>query len=362
MENEKLKTKYAENIIVSILILGLIGLLYILNITYLYNGYKVVIKQVIYFLSAFVIFFVILSIPAKFLNIIMRNLHIIFFCNLVLIILGYLTPLGAKINNATRWIKVGPLYFQPSEFLKYTSVLFLIWIYQYISINLTYKTIFSICSIICSAMLIGLAPDVGSMWQLLCVLLIILITMFPTKRSIMIPLTFIFLVSVFVISLYKFSHIKERLRAFKNPTLDLQYKNYQPNQLKMAIYGSNTFGEGFANSIQKLKYLPNSFNDFILAIIMEELGLFGLFTVLFVYFCIFSNIISYIYLCSNGVSKILLTSFLLYNLTNVLINTLVCIGLFPVKGITLPFISLGGSFIHSNLIFLGFGFRLDKTL
>ncbi|MFN7182173.1 MAG: FtsW/RodA/SpoVE family cell cycle protein [Planctomycetota bacterium] len=360
MEVEKKKREHIENIVFGILLLGFIGFVYILNITYLEQGYKVVLKQVFYFSSAIILFFCVLSIPTGFLKVIVQNFHILFFVNLLLLIAGYLTPLGAKINNAMRWIRLGPLYFQSSEFLKYTTILFLLWIYQCSTLNLTSKTVLSICSIICSALLVGLAPDIGTMAQIMVVSFVILITLFPANKRVMVPLTIIFLISTLGFCIYKFSHVARRLEAFKDPTKDLLGRNYQPYQLKLSVYGSYLFGVGFGNSIQKLKYLPNSYNDFICAIIIEESGLLGLFMILFIFFYIFSNLLAYTRLCSNNITKTIFLTFLLYNFLNVVVNICVCLGIFPVKGITLPFISPGGSFILSNLLFLGLAIRVEK--
>ncbi len=189
MENEKEKIKCIENIVCGIILLGFIGFLYILNITYLDSGYKIVLKHVIYFLWAFIMFFLILTLPCKFLELVLKNMHLIYLVTLTLLLCGYLTPLGAKINNAVRWIKMGPLYLQPSEFLKYICVLFIWWIYKYTNMNLTYKTILSLCSIVISAILIGLAPDIGSMALIIVVCVIILVFLFPAKKNIILLLT-----------------------------------------------------------------------------------------------------------------------------------------------------------------------------
>jgi cell division protein FtsW len=170
------------------------------------------------------------------------------------------------------------------------------------------------------------------------------------------------LIGAFSIFTYKFSHIKKRLESYKDPYTDVLGKNYQSFQLKVATYGAGFFGEGFGNSIQRFKYLPNAYNDFILGIILEELGILGLLIIIFVYFYLFSNLILCINICINKLASLLLTAFLMYNLLNVIINISVCIGIFPIKGINLPFISLGGSFIIANLIFLSLAINLEEKL
>ncbi len=351
---------YCENIVFAILALGMIGFLYIFNITALDNGYSIVLKQVLYFFYAFLIFFFLLDIPQRFVQLLIRNIHIIFICNILVLIIAHITPLGAKINNATRWVKFGPVYLQPSEFLKYTTVLFIWWIYKSTNFQLMYKTILSISSIFLSAFLVGISPDIGTMAQIFLISFIIFFYTFPAKKSIVVPLILVAILGTFGFVSYKFSHIKKRIEAFKNPEVDLQNKNYQAHQLKISVYGTSLLGDGFGNSVQKLKYLPNAFNDFILGIIMEELGLLGLISLLVIFFYLFSNIIFCINLSSNGLGRMLLLSFFLYNLFNLLVNVLVCIGVFPVKGIALPFISLGGSYVVANLVFLGLAIKLNS--
>lgn len=357
---EKEFNKYCENVVFAILLLGMIGFLYIFNITFLESGYSMVLKQVIYFCWAFITFFLISYVPDRFLQAFIKNIHIVFLCNILLMIVAYITPLGAKINNAVRWIKLGPIYLQPSEFLKYTLILFIWWLYEFTSLQLVYKTVAAICSISLAAFLVGIGPDIGTMAQIFFLSLLIYFSLFPTKKTIVISLIVIIILAILGFVFYKFPHIKKRIDAFKNPQVDLRDKNYQAHQLKIAMYGTYIFGEGFGNGVQKLKYLPNAFNDFIVGIVVEELGIFGLISILFVFFYLLSNIILCIYSSSNRLCNILLLSFFLYNLFNLVINVLVCIGFFPIKGIALPFISLGGSFVVANLIFLGLAIRLNR--
>lgn len=351
--------KHCDNVVFAILALGMTGFLYIFNITSLDNGYSVVLKQVLYFSYAFLVFFTILYIPQRFLQLLVRNIHILFLCNIFLLVLAHITPLGAKINNATRWIKLGPIYLQPSEFLKYNTILFIWWIYEFTHFQLLYKTILSICSIFLSAFLVGISPDVGTMAQIFLISFIVFLYAFPTKKSVVVPLILVAIIGTSILVSYKFSHVKKRIEAFKNPDVDLQNKNYQAHQLKISVYGTSLLGDGLGNSVQKLKYLPNAFNDFILCIIIEELGLFGLVSLLIMFFYLFSNIIFCMGLSSNRMCNLLLLSFFLYNLFNLMVNVLVCIGVFPIKGIALPFVSLGGSFVLANLIFLGLAIKLN---
>lgn len=352
--------KHCENAMFAIIVLGMVGLLYIFNITFLDNGYKMVLKQVIYFLCASLLFCLISFLPSLFIRIFIHNLHIVFIVNILLFVFAYFTPLGAKINNAIRWIKVGPIYFQPSEFLKYTTILFIWWLYEFTSLKLVYKTLLSLGSIILSALLIGISPDIGTMAEVALLSLLLYFFFFPAKKNVVIPLAIVIAGGAFLLLSFKFSHIKKRLEGFKNPEVELQGKNYQAHQLKISVYASPFYGEGFGNSVQKLKYLPNAFNDFILGIIIEELGLMGLIGLLALYFYLFSNIIYCISLSSHKLVKILLVSFFLYNLFNLIINVLVSLGFFPIKGIALPFVSLGGSFIMANFIFFGFAIRLNE--
>ncbi len=278
--------------------------------------------------------------------------NIILIITFVLLILVVL--IGPSINGAKRWINVGPLgQLQPSEIAKYAIVLLLakgiektgerikkfstviVYLFVaaffagmvYIEKNLSIASVIMIVSII--IIYVG-----GAKWQYIAALI-----------GSLLPIGLVFI--------YAEAYRINRLMTFLNPWQDPKGKGYQIIQSFYALGSGGILGLGFGQSRQKCYYIPEPHNDFIFAIIGEELGLIG---------CVFI-IILFLIMIQRGISiamnaKDTYGTLLAVGITSVIaiqaiINIAVVTGSMPVTGVPLPFISYGGSSLLFNLMAMG---------
>ena len=151
-----------------------------------------------------------------------------------------------------------------------------------------------------------------------------------------------------------------RLEAYLNPWEDPQGSGFQIIQSFLAFASGGVRGVGLGQSTQKLFYLPSSHNDFILAVIGEELGLIGIMGVIALYGLFFFCCIRMARRADQPFEKLLITSITLLIILQTVIHMMVATGLVPTKGLPLPFISYGGSSIVVNLIAVGILVAVDR--
>jgi cell division protein FtsW len=151
-----------------------------------------------------------------------------------------------------------------------------------------------------------------------------------------------------------------RLEAYLNPWEDPQGSGFQIIQSFLAFASGGVHGVGLGQSTQKLFYLPSSHNDFILAVIGEELGLIGIMVVIALYVLFFLCCIRMARKTDQPFEKLLITSITLLIILQTVIHMMVATGLVPTKGLPLPFISYGGSSIVMNLIAVGILVAIDR--
>jgi cell division protein FtsW len=153
----------------------------------------------------------------------------------------------------------------------------------------------------------------------------------------------------------------QRLLAFINPWNDPQGSGYQIIASQIALSSGGYFGQGLGSSMQKLFYLPEQYNDFILAIIGEELGFIFLIFILLLYVIIFWRIFIFYNITCNisRFSSNLILGIILLMLIQTVIHVLVNIGLFPTKGMGLPFISYGGTNLLLMFTYIGILIRIQ---
>jgi cell division protein FtsW len=153
----------------------------------------------------------------------------------------------------------------------------------------------------------------------------------------------------------------QRFLAFINPWNDPQGSGYQIIASQIALSSGGIFGQGLGSSTQKLFYLPEQYNDFILAIIGEELGFIFLVFILLLYIILFWRM--FIFYSNTRVnsefSSNLVLSIILLMMIQTLIHVLVNIGLFPTKGMGLPFISYGGTNLLLMFTYIGILIRIQ---
>ncbi len=277
--------------------------------------------------------------------------------SVILSLLVHIPGLGLTVNGATRWIDFGFFTLQISEI---SRLFFFIWLSGYITRNdfdKNYLKIFILLSILMSV--IVFQRDFGSM-----ILLFMAFLAFSFLSNLkLINITKILAISILPILLLivLYPYRIQRLLAFIDPWSDPQGSGYQIIASQIALSSGGLFGQGLGSSMQKLFYLPEQYNDFILAIIGEELGFIFLIILLILYFILYTRIFIF-YKRTSKISQFsanIILSIVLLMLIQTIIHILVNIGLFPTKGMGLPFISYGGTNLLLMFTYIGILMRIQ---
>jgi cell division protein FtsW len=277
--------------------------------------------------------------------------------SLIISLLVHIPGLGVTINGATRWINLGFFTLQVSEV---SRLFFFIWLSGYITrndFNKDYLKIFLFLSILMLA--IVLQRDFGSM-----ILLFVAFIIFSFLSHVKLMHLFkiiVFAIIPILLLIIMYPYRIQRLLAFINPWNDPQGSGYQIIASQIALSSGGYFGQGLGSSMQKLFYLPEQYNDFILAIIGEELGFIFLIFILLLYVIIFWRIFIFYNITCNisRFSSNLILGIILLMLIQTVIHVLVNIGLFPTKGMGLPFISYGGTNLLLMFTYIGILIRIQ---
>ena len=258
--------------------------------------------------------------------------------------------LAVTAKGSSRWIGVGPLQFQPSELCKLASLVLMsaglsqyFWWHRQIFFRLIVTLIM--------AFIVIKQPDLGTALMILGGLLALLYASGTNSMLLFMSLAG----GAFVVwhHIQKTPYQMARIQSWLNPYLHPQAEGWNIIQAQLAIGSGGFMGLGFGRSLQKLYYLPVQHADFIFAVIAEEFGWFGCFALisLFVLF-------GYYGFKAAINSRTMFGRFLAIGITSsitlqAMVNIMVTTGLLPVTGITLPFISYGGTSIVITLIMVG---------
>ena len=156
------------------------------------------------------------------------------------------------------------------------------------------------------------------------------------------------------------SYRRERVMTFLNPEADCQNAGYQACQALIAVGSGGLVGKGLSHGAQAYGYLPEAANDSIFAIMAEKFGFVGVVLLLCLFMALFSRLVRILERAPDNFSRLVVTGVLAWLSTQALINVGAMIGLLPLKGITLPFISSGGTSIIFMLAALGLVFNISR--
>ena len=276
---------------------------------------------------------------------------------IVLSLLVHVPGLGKTVNGATRWIDLGFFTLQISEI---SRLFFFLWLSGYITRNdfdKNYLKVFIFLSIL--MLVIVSQRDFGSM-ILLFLTFITFSFLSNLKITNLVKIISIAVLPIFLL-IFLYPYRVQRLLAFIDPWSDPQGSGYQIIASQIALSSGGLFGQGLGSSTQKLFYLPEQYNDFILAIIGEELGFIFLLILLVLYFLFFSRIFIF-YKKTSKISEFssnIILSIVLLMFVQTMIHILVNVGLFPTKGMGLPFISYGGTNLLLMFTYIGILIRIQ---
>ncbi|ULG72765.1 FtsW/RodA/SpoVE family cell cycle protein [Macrococcus brunensis] len=280
----------------------------------------------------------------------------------VLILLIATMLFGTEVNGSKSWLNTGIMMIQPAEFLKIVTIIYLAYIYDKKK-NLNQMSLDLVAPIIligfCSG-LVMLQPDMGS--TLLIFMIIISILMYSGIAFYTMLKTAAVIFGVACVSLlYNLvangsllsPHQVARFEVLKNPFKDESGIGYHLSNSLMAIGNGGLFGRGLGNGIMKLGYLPEPHTDFIFAVISEELGLVGVIIIISLLFFIVYKGFMYAALATSMFYRLICIGVASYIGIQTFINLGGVVGLIPLTGVPLPFLSYGGSSMLSLSIAVG---------
>ena len=278
----------------------------------------------------------------------------IYIGSILLLLTVYIPGLGVEQFGSRAWINLGIMNFQPSEIVK---IAFVVLLAQYFSRN--YETLRTLKGVIMSGLyaspfiLIVIKEDLGGA-IVLCFIWLAMVFYAGINYRILGKSACVFFLSLPVIYRFMASHQKERIDAFLHPgNLELG-GNYQVWQSKVAIGSGGFLGKGLFHGTQKeLKFLPVQKSDFIYSVIVEELGMIGGLVVILLYLVFLLRIARIAFNAKDSVGALIAIGFIGMFGFQVFENIAMTMGIMPVTGITLPFISYGGSSVLANMMGLG---------
>ncbi len=290
----------------------------------------------------------------------------IFIVALVLLFLVLIPHVGKGVNGARRWIGLGFMNFQPSEFAKFAVLLYASnYMVRKMALRENFiKAVWPMASAVALTGVLLLAePDMGAFMVIAVIAMGILFLGGVNAR--MFFLIALILVIAFACMVGFSPWRRERIFAYLDPWTEVHAlgKGYQLSHSLIALGRGEIFGVGLGGSVEKMHWLPEAHTDFMLAVIGEEFGLVGVLTVLVLFFWMVKKMIFigrqaiamdrvFAGLVAQGVA--------IWMGFQMFINVGVNLGALPTKGLTLPLMSYGGSAILLNLISIAIVLRVDK--
>ncbi|GAB3793390.1 putative lipid II flippase FtsW [Virgibacillus kimchii] len=274
--------------------------------------------------------------------------------SIVLLVLVLIPGIGVERNNSQRWIAIGPFLFQPVEAVKLFMIIYFAYIFakKQSYINQFSKAVLPPLLILAlTFLLIMQQPDLGS--SMLILLVCGIIVLCSGARPLHIFLLGSGALLAFGYFAYTSSYRLERLTSFLNVFEDPQGSGYQLVNSYVAIATGGLWGNGLGGSVQKLGFLPEAHTDFIMAVILEEIGVFGLLIVISLYLFMMFRGFSIAKDLDDMFPKLLAIGLTFQITLQAVINLGAVSGMLPITGITLPFISYGGSSLLFTMISAG---------
>lgn len=279
------------------------------------------------------------------------GLHLIAILFLLAVVL-----FGPVVRGAQRWIFIGPLSFAPAEFVKITVVLSLAYyLGNAEEVKAPKKILISLLIAFIPFILIFNQPDLGTALILLPTLLVMLyITGIKKRHLLAIVLFGALIVTPVVYHFFLEEYQQARIHVFLNPGLDPVGASFSLNQSRIAIGSGGILGRGWLGGSQtQLHFLPAQYTDFIFSVVGEEWGFVGSVGLLLLYIGIFNRGIQIACEAKDRASSFLAAGLTTMLASHVLVNIGMTLGIVPVVGLPLPFLSYGGSSLLMAMLSIG---------
>ncbi len=358
-------------------------------------------RQLIFAVIGLILMIAMAFLPFRFIQ---RIAYPFYGASIILLILIYF--IGVKGFGAERWLSLGPIKIQPSELAKLATILA---VAKYLanrdtSINKLKHFMVVFAFIIVPFILIVRQPDLGTSlvfaallipllfwaglrWFPLFLIISPIFTVFSSFNEIILVLWLIIILSILYFSRQRIIVIigvllfhlgaglttpllwdqlkpyqKNRILTFVNPEKDPRGAGYQIIQSQVAIGSGGVWGKGFLNGTQThLKFLPAQHTDFIFSVIAEEWGFMGVSSILTVFLLLLLYLINLASAVRSTFSSITLVGIISVLFFHIFVNIGMTVGVAPVTGLPLPFISYGGSFLLSIMLMIGVAQNISQN-
>lgn len=280
----------------------------------------------------------------------------------LLLLVAVLTPLGNKVNGARRWIQIGPVAVQPMEFTKIALALYLAYFMstkQEIIKTFSRGVIppFAVTGVFCALLL--RQPDFGGAAVL--VMILFFMCLVGGTRFFYLAVSGIAAAAAAALLVMHSPYRFRRFTAFLDPFADARDSGYQLVQSLFALGSGGITGVGIGASRQKLFYLPEAHNDFIIAVLGEELGFIGMSLVFVLMGMLFWRCFRIAARQENLRDRLTAFGVTLVVLLGAVLNMAVVMGAAPPKGVPMPFLSYGGSSLLTTLTCVGLMLNYSRT-
>lgn len=338
------------SIIITTYAIILIGLLCLYSSTQVSSG-MIFIKQVVWILIGSTVMMVMFFLDYRFLMRSAWPFYVFVIISLIVVLF-----VGREISGAKRWVSIGPLGIQPSELAKIIAI---IWIgywgehKEYVQGYGIRELLFPVFVMAMPFVLILAEPDLGTA-SIVAFISCIMFVFLGIRRSTIFTLSGIFVAGLPFIWFSLRDYQRLRILSFLDPSRDPLGSGYHAMQSKIAVGSGGLIGKGFLHGTQtQLRFLPEHHTDFIFSVVAEEWGFIGSMLLIFLYIVLIARIISVGVRAKDKFGALLCFGIAGYFTIHVFINIAMAIGMFPVVGVPLPFISYGGSFMLMNMICIG---------
>ena len=285
----------------------------------------------------------------------------LFILSVIFLILVFVPNFGTRIYGASRWLSLGPFSFQPSEMLKLSLILYLAaWLEnRREKIKDFYEGVVPFLAIVAIiSFLLVKQPDMGTLGVVILISMSVYFVSGADLKHIF-SMGVLGLLSLLILIRVE-SYRMDRLLVFLHPEMDPKGIGYQINQALLAIGSGGIFGVGLGHSLQKFNYLPEPVGDSIFAIIGEELGFLGAVFLLFIFLGICARGLKVSSGAPDRFSKLAAVGIVSWIAFQAFINISAITGLIPLTGISLPFVSYGGTSIIFLMLGMGILLNISK--
>lgn len=334
-------------VLMALLIIFSLVVQYSLSLSVKGEGDDIFLKQLIFALVGLFLFFIVSLTDFRFVR---SSAYLIYFLTLLLLI-GVLI-FGQNFRGVKGWLSFGSFNFQPVELAKLAAIIVLAKFWQEARKPVRVKhLIFSFILIFPFIFLIVRQPDLGSALMIVILWLGIFFLVDKNKKHFIGLLIIILLITSLAWLFFLKDYQKDRILTYLNPQSDPLGRGYQITQSIVAVGSGQILGRGFGlGSQSQLRFLPEGETDFIFSVLAEEFGLIGCLILLGLYLALFYRLIRIALLVYDNFGLVLTLGVTISLFFQMFINIGMNIGLVPVVGVPLPFISYGGSSLLISMI------------